>query len=46
MDEEIAIAVLPDHPTPCAIKTHTRDAIPFIIYKNKNLKAKVWLKKV
>lgn len=31
-DEPVAIAVLPDHPTPCRIKTHTRDAVPFVIY--------------
>lgn len=31
-DEDITIAVLPDHPTPCAIRTHTRDPIPFLIY--------------
>ena len=31
--EEVAIAIIPDHPTPCALKTHTRDAVPFIIYK-------------
>ncbi|MCF8358031.1 MAG: cofactor-independent phosphoglycerate mutase [Prolixibacteraceae bacterium] len=33
MDEPLAIAVLPDHPTPCKLKTHTHDAIPFLIYK-------------
>ena len=33
MDDEVAIAILPDHPTPCALKTHTRDAVPFVIYK-------------
>ena len=33
MDEDVAIAVLPDHPTPCALKTHTREAVPFLIYK-------------
>ncbi|WP_346864224.1 cofactor-independent phosphoglycerate mutase [uncultured Draconibacterium sp.] len=33
MDEEVAIAILPDHPTPCVLKTHTRDAVPFSIYK-------------
>lgn len=33
MDEDVAIAILPDHPTPCALKTHTRDAVPFSIYK-------------
>ncbi|MED9995764.1 MAG: cofactor-independent phosphoglycerate mutase [Paludibacteraceae bacterium] len=31
-DEPVTIAVLPDHPTPCAIKTHTNAPIPFIIY--------------
>ena len=33
MDESVTIAVLPDHPTPCATKIHTREAVPFIIYK-------------
>ena len=33
MDEPVTIAVLPDHPTPCATKIHTRAAVPFIIYK-------------
>lgn len=33
MDEPVAIAVLPDHPTPWKLKTHTRDAIPFLICK-------------
>lgn len=32
MDENVLIAILPDHPTPCAIRTHTRDAVPFVIY--------------
>ena len=32
-DEPVAIGILPDHPTPCAIRTHTNKAIPFIIYK-------------
>ncbi len=31
-DEPVSIAILPDHPTPCDIKTHTASAIPFIIY--------------
>lgn len=33
MNEPVTIAVLPDHPTPCATKIHTRDAVPFLIYK-------------
>ena len=32
MKEEVAIAILPDHPTPCALKTHTHDPVPFTIY--------------
>jgi len=37
MDEEVAIAILPDHPTPCALKTHTREPVPFTIYKSGNI---------
>jgi 2,3-bisphosphoglycerate-independent phosphoglycerate mutase len=36
MSEPVTIALLPDHPTPCAIRTHTRDAVPFIIYRPGN----------
>lgn len=32
-NEPVAIAVLPDHPTPCAIRTHTNIPVPFLIYK-------------
>ena len=35
-DEPIAVALLPDHPTPCRIKTHTNTPVPFIIYKPGN----------
>ena len=31
-DELVAIAVLPDHPTPCELRTHTAEPIPFLIY--------------
>ncbi|MBN9301579.1 MULTISPECIES: cofactor-independent phosphoglycerate mutase [Dysgonomonas] len=33
-DEPLTIAILPDHPTPCAIKTHTNKPIPFVIYRS------------
>lgn len=33
-DEPVTIAILPDHPTPCAIKTHTSTPIPFLIYRS------------
>lgn len=31
-DEPVAIAILPDHPTPCELRTHTKDPIPFLIW--------------
>lgn len=31
-DEPVAIAVLPDHPTPCELRTHTSDSVPFLIW--------------
>ncbi|MGI6218260.1 MAG: cofactor-independent phosphoglycerate mutase [Bacteroidaceae bacterium] len=31
-DEPVAIAVLPDHPTPCALRTHVAEPVPFLIY--------------
>lgn len=33
MKEPVAIALLPDHATPCAVRTHTRDAVPFLIHR-------------
>ena len=31
-NEPVAIAILPDHPTPCAHRTHTAEPVPFVIY--------------
>jgi 2,3-bisphosphoglycerate-independent phosphoglycerate mutase len=31
--EPFAIALLPDHPTPCNIRSHVHDAVPFVIHK-------------
>lgn len=33
MTEPVSIALLPDHATPCAVRTHTRDAVPFLIQR-------------
>lgn len=30
--QPVSIALLPDHPTPCAHRTHTADPVPFLIY--------------
>ena len=35
-DEPFTILILPDHPTPISIKTHTQDPIPFAIYRTDN----------
>lgn len=32
ISEEVAVAVLPDHPTPVAHRTHTAEPVPFCIY--------------
>lgn len=33
MDELVAIALLPDHPTPCRVRTHTAAPVPFVIWR-------------
>jgi 2,3-bisphosphoglycerate-independent phosphoglycerate mutase len=32
MEEPVAIAILPDHPTPCDLRTHVHDPVPFMIF--------------
>ncbi|MDR5658718.1 cofactor-independent phosphoglycerate mutase [Serpentinicella sp. ANB-PHB4] len=34
MGEDYKILILPDHPTPLALRTHTSDPVPFVIYEN------------
>ncbi len=36
-DEPVAIALLPDHPTPCEYRTHTAEPVPFLIW-HRNIK--------
>lgn len=31
-NEPVALAILPDHPTPCELRTHTAEPIPFLVY--------------
>ena len=33
MDEPVTIALLPDHPTPCRLRTHTAAPVPFAIFR-------------
>ncbi|MBE7023862.1 MAG: cofactor-independent phosphoglycerate mutase [Clostridia bacterium] len=40
--EDFAMLIMPDHPTPLAIRTHTSDPVPYIIYKSgKNIESGV-----
>ncbi|MDE7215967.1 MAG: cofactor-independent phosphoglycerate mutase [Clostridia bacterium] len=39
LGESYKILIAPDHPTPLALKTHTRDAVPFIIYSSDEVKS-------
>ena len=34
LNEEYAVMLLPDHPTPICRRTHTLDAVPFMIYRS------------
>lgn len=31
-EEPVSIALLPDHPTPCELRTHTAEPVPFLIW--------------
>ncbi len=34
MGEDFTMLICPDHPTPIAIKTHTSDPVPYLIYRS------------
>ncbi len=38
LNDELKIAVLPDHPTPIKIKTHTAEPVPFAVWTSKSEK--------
>jgi|LSQX01.1.fsa_nt_gb 2,3-bisphosphoglycerate-independent phosphoglycerate mutase len=35
--EDYRIMVLPDHPTPLSLRTHTSDPVPFVVFDNKKI---------
>lgn len=39
MGENYSIMLLPDHPTPLALRTHTDEAVPYLIYRSTAPKA-------
>ena len=40
--EDFAMLVLPDHPTPICIRTHTGDSVPYMLYNSKEEKVENW----
>jgi len=40
IDENCTLIIMPDHATPVSIKTHTRDAVPYLITHNTKNKTK------
>ena len=42
--EDYRILVMPDHPTPLALRTHTSDPVPFMLYDSTKKNAShMWL---
>lgn len=45
MDEagvDYRMMILPDHPTPIAVRTHTSDPVPYLLYDCTNLEKRTW----
>ena len=36
--DDYSVMILPDHPTPICLKTHTSDPVPFLIYRSNDEK--------
>lgn len=43
LEEEYKIMILPDHPTPIRLRTHTSSPVPFMIYNSTDIKDNVLL---
>ena len=39
---DFRMLVLPDHPTPICVRTHTSDSVPYMLYDSTNLLDKAW----
>lgn len=40
--EDYRLVLLPDHPTPIAIRTHTADDVPYLLYDSTKLREETW----
>ena len=41
-NEDYRMLVLPDHPTPICVRTHTSDPVPYMLYDSTDKKAESW----
>ena len=39
---DFRMLILPDHPTPICVRTHTSDSVPYMLYDSTNLLDKSW----
>ncbi len=40
--EDYRLLVLPDHPTPIRVRTHTSDSVPYLLYDSRTPMGKTW----
>ena len=40
--EEFRMVILPDHPTPISLRTHTADNVPYLLYDSTKERAESW----
>ena len=40
--EDFRLLVLPDHPTPIALRTHTEDPVPYLLYDSRAIQSHTW----
>ena len=42
-NEDFRLLILPDHPTPIRVRTHTGDAVPYLLYDSTKEQSHTWL---
>lgn len=40
--EDYRLLVLPDHPTPIRVRTHTSDPVPYLLYDSRKVQRNIW----
>lgn len=40
--EDFRMLILPDHPTPICIRTHTGDSVPYLLYDSTDIQSHTW----